>query len=39
ALAGFADLQFQTVFTITKEREMGTQDYPVFLMTAQRAGS
>lgn len=36
ALAGFADVQFQTVFTITKEREMGTQDYPVFLMTAQR---
>ncbi|MDP2267270.1 MAG: class I SAM-dependent methyltransferase [Thiobacillus sp.] len=37
-LAGFADVQFQTVFTITKERETGTQDYPVFLMTAQRAG-
>ena len=36
ALAGFVDIQFQSVFTITKEREMGTQDYPVFLMTAQR---
>lgn len=39
AQAGFADVQFQTVFTITKERETGTQDYPVFLMTAQRAGN
>lgn len=38
-LAGFSDVQFQTVFTITKERETGTQDYPVFLMTAQRAGN
>jgi ubiquinone/menaquinone biosynthesis C-methylase UbiE len=37
--AGFADAQFQTVFTITKERESGTQDYPVFLMTARRAGA
>lgn len=36
AQAGFADIQFQTVFTITKERETGDQDYPVFLMTAQR---
>ena len=36
AQAGFADIQFQTVFTITKERENGTQDYPVFLMTARR---
>jgi ubiquinone/menaquinone biosynthesis C-methylase UbiE len=35
--AGFANIQFQTVFTITKERETGTQDYPVFLMTARRA--
>ncbi|MBT9590238.1 MAG: class I SAM-dependent methyltransferase [Thiobacillus sp.] len=39
ALAGFADPQFQTVFTITKEREMRAQDYPVFLMMAQRAGN
>ncbi len=39
AQVGFADVQFQTVFTITKERETGTQDYPVFLMTAQRAGN
>jgi ubiquinone/menaquinone biosynthesis C-methylase UbiE len=37
--AGFADLQFQTVFSITKERESGTRDYPVFLMTARRAGA
>lgn len=39
AQAGFADVRFQTVFTITKERETGTQDYPVFLMTARRAGA
>ncbi len=39
AQAGFADAQFQTVFTITKTRETGTQDYPVFLMTARRAGA
>lgn len=37
AQAGFSDARFQTVFTITKTRETGTQDYPVFLMTAQRA--
>jgi ubiquinone/menaquinone biosynthesis C-methylase UbiE len=37
--AGFADVQFQTVFSITKERESGTRDYPVFLMTARRAGA
>ena len=36
--AGFADVQFQTVFSIAKERESGTRDYPVFLMTARRAG-
>lgn len=36
AQAGFADIQFQTVFTITKERETGARDYPVFLMTARR---
>ncbi len=35
---GFADIRFQTVFTITKERETGVQDYPVFLMTARRVG-
>jgi len=39
ANAGFADTQFQTVFSITKERERGTRDYPVFLMTARRAGA
>ncbi|MBZ0069120.1 MAG: methyltransferase domain-containing protein [Thiobacillus sp.] len=39
AQAGFGEVQFQTVFTITKERESGTQDYPVFLMTARRAGA
>ncbi len=39
AQAGFTDIQFQTVFTITKERETGTQDYPVFLMTARRSSA
>jgi ubiquinone/menaquinone biosynthesis C-methylase UbiE len=39
AQAGFSDVQFQTVFTITKARESGTQDYPVFLMTARRASA
>ena len=39
AQAGFADIQFQTVFSIAKERETGTRDYPVFLMTARRAGA
>ena len=37
--AGFADVQFHTVFNIAKERETGTRDYPVFLMTARRAGA
>ena len=37
--AGFADVQFQTVFSIAKARETGTRDYPVFLMTARRAGA
>ncbi|HEY9098559.1 MAG TPA: class I SAM-dependent methyltransferase [Thiobacillus sp.] len=37
AQAGFTNVQFQTVFTITKERETGTQSYPVFLLVAQRA--
>jgi ubiquinone/menaquinone biosynthesis C-methylase UbiE len=37
--AGFADVQFQTVFSIARERESGTRDYPVFLMTARRAGA
>ena len=37
--AGFADVRFQTVFSIAKERESGTRDYPVFLMTARRAGA
>jgi 2-polyprenyl-3-methyl-5-hydroxy-6-metoxy-1,4-benzoquinol methylase len=36
--AGFSDVQFQTVFSIAKERENGTRDYPVFLMAARRAG-
>lgn len=39
AKAGFADMQFQTVFSIAKENEAGTRDYPVFLMTARRAGA
>jgi len=39
AQAGFADMQFQTVFSIAKEHETGTRDYPVFLMTARRAGA
>ncbi len=39
AQAGFAGIRFQTVFSIAKERESGTQDYPVFLMTARRAGA
>lgn len=37
--AGFADVQFQTVFSIAKELESGTRDYPVFLMTARRVGA
>lgn len=36
AQAGFADTAFRTVFTISKTRETGTRDYPVFLMTARR---
>jgi len=39
AQAGFADMQFQTVFSIAKEGETGTRDYPVFLMTARRASA
>ncbi|KAB2313424.1 methyltransferase domain-containing protein [Betaproteobacteria bacterium SCN2] len=35
--AGFDDVRFQTVFSIAKEQETGTRDYPVFLMTARRA--
>lgn len=34
--AGYAAVQFQTVFSIAKERDSGTQNYPVFLMTARR---
>jgi len=34
AQSGFANVRFQTVFSIAKEREDGTRDYPVFLMTA-----
>jgi len=37
AQAGFAEVRFQTVFGIAREREGGTRDYPVFLMTARRA--
>jgi len=33
---GFADIRFQTVFSIAKTLETGTRDYPVFLMTARR---
>ena len=36
AQSGFTDIRFRTVFTITKERETETRDYPVFLMTARR---
>ena len=36
ARSGFANVQFQNVFSIVKEREDGTRDYPVFLMTAAR---
>jgi ubiquinone/menaquinone biosynthesis C-methylase UbiE len=36
AQAGFADMRFQTVFSIAKEHETGPRDYPVFLMTARR---
>ena len=39
AQAGFSGVQFQTVFSIAKGRENGTRDYPVFLMTARRAGA
>jgi len=39
AQAGFADVRFQTVFSIAKEHESGARDYPVFLMTARRAGT
>jgi 2-polyprenyl-3-methyl-5-hydroxy-6-metoxy-1,4-benzoquinol methylase len=39
AQAGFADIHFQTVFSITKEHETGTRDYPVFLMTARRTSA
>ena len=39
AQAGFTDLRFRTVFSISREREAGTRDYPVFLMAARRAGA
>ncbi|MFP5410309.1 MAG: class I SAM-dependent methyltransferase [Gammaproteobacteria bacterium] len=35
--AGFVDVHFETVFSIAKESETGTRDYPVFLMCARRA--
>jgi ubiquinone/menaquinone biosynthesis C-methylase UbiE len=38
AYAGFADVRFETVFSIAKEGERGSRDYPVFLMIARRAG-
>lgn len=38
-LAGFTGVRFQTVFSIAKTRESETRDYPVFLMTARRAGT
>jgi ubiquinone/menaquinone biosynthesis C-methylase UbiE len=34
--AGFAPVDFETVFEIVKEREDGTRAYPVFIMRAQR---
>ena len=39
AQAGFTGIHFQTVFSIVKEHESGARDYPVFLMTARRAGA
>jgi len=39
AQAGFADMQFKTVFSIAKEHETGKREYPVFLMTARRPGA
>ncbi|MFN3544402.1 MAG: class I SAM-dependent methyltransferase [Thiobacillus sp.] len=36
---GFGDVRFQTVFSIAKERESGTRDYPVFLMSARRTSA
>jgi 2-polyprenyl-3-methyl-5-hydroxy-6-metoxy-1,4-benzoquinol methylase len=39
AQAGFAEVRFQTVFSIAKEQPGGTRDYPVFLMTARRGGA
>ena len=39
AQAGFADMQFQTVFSIAKEDESGSRDYPVFLMTTRRTSA
>jgi 2-polyprenyl-3-methyl-5-hydroxy-6-metoxy-1,4-benzoquinol methylase len=34
--AGFTDLQFQTIFSIGKQFESWSRDYPVFLMSARR---
>lgn len=34
--AGFAEVQFQTVFEIVKEQEAGPRVYPAFLMVARR---
>lgn len=37
--AGFSDIRFETVFSITKAHQGGTREYPVFLMTARRSGT
>jgi ubiquinone/menaquinone biosynthesis C-methylase UbiE len=36
--AGFGEIGFQTVFSIEKQQESGTRNYPVFLMSARRTG-
>ncbi len=37
--AGFSGIGFQTVFSIAKQQGDSTRDYPVFLLTARRAGA
>jgi ubiquinone/menaquinone biosynthesis C-methylase UbiE len=34
--AGFADISFETVFSITKEQDGAARGYPVFLMSARK---
>lgn len=34
---GFSDIHFDTVFEIVKERDNGSQTYPVFMMRAKRS--